>query len=174
MDVNVRNNLYFDYTDTIRHVMWFNRILLYALRLEKEDVFQELSIVALMAIDSFDPSRSDNMEAHVRAKLQYAVLDMKQNQRPGGLTHLDGAQPTIYSTEYSEELGHPLSTVYKDELADNEQLRKALSRLEPEERDSVLLYLKGYTLRKKKDKSAFSSALDKLKVYYTAAQTALA
>ena len=168
MDVNVRNKLYFDYTDTIRRVMWFNRILLYALRLEKEDVFQELSIVALMAIESFDPSLSDSMEEHVRAKLQYAVLDMKRYQSPGGLTRLDGARPALYSTEYSEELGHPLSSPFKDEL------HKALTRLEPKERESVLLYLKGYTLRKKEDKSAFASAMDKLKTFYTAAQMALA
>lgn len=172
MDVNVRNNLYFDYTDTIRRVMWFNRILLYALRLEKEDVFQELSIVALMAIESFDPSRSDDMEAHVRAKLQYAVLDMKQDQRPGGLTHLDGSRPKIYSMEYSDELGHPLSTPFTDELEVNDRLRKAFARLGPAERESVLLYLHGHTLRKKRDKSAFASALDKLKVYYTKARMA--
>lgn len=160
MDVNVRNKLYFDYTDTIRRVMWFNRILLYALRLEKEDVFQELSIVALMAIESFDPSLSDSMEEHVRAKLQYAVLDMKRYQSPGGLTRLDGARPALYSTEYSEELGHPLSSPFKDELDANDRLHKALTRLEPKERESVLLYLKGYTLRKKEDKSAFASAMD--------------
>lgn len=174
MDVNVRNKLYFDYTDTIRRVMWFNRILLYALRLEKEDVFQELSIVALMAIESFDPSLSDSMEEHVRAKLQYAVLDMKRYQSPCGLTRLDGARPALYSTEYSEELGHPLSSPFKDELDANDRLHKALTRLEPKERESVLLYLKGYTLRKKEDKSAFASAMDKLKTFYTAAQMALA
>lgn len=127
-----------------------------------------------MAIESFDPSLSDSMEEHVRAKLQYAVLDMKRYQSPGGLTRLDGARPALYSTEYSEELGHPLSSPFKDELDANDRLHKALTRLEPKERESVLLYLKGYTLRKKEDKSAFASAMDKLKTFYTAAQMALA
>ena len=174
MDVNVRNNLYFDYTDTIRRIMRRNRILLYALRLEKEDVFQELSIVALLAIESFDPSRSDRMEAHVWAKLQYAVLDMKRGQSPGGLTDLKGARPTICSAEYSEELGKPLCATMNEDVDTDGWLHKALSMLEPAERNAVLLYLEGYKPQQRVDKSAFASALDKLKICYTAAQMALA
>ncbi len=174
MDVNVRNNLYFDYTDTIRRIMRRNRLLLYALRLEREDVFQELSIVALGAIESFDPSRSDSMETHIWMKLQYAVLDMKGNQSPGGLTALKGARPTIYSAEYTEELGHPLRVPINEDVDINDRLRRALSRLEPDEREAVLLYLEGSKPRKKAEKSSFTSALDKLRIYYTAAQMALA
>ena len=174
MDVNVRNNLYFDYTDTIRRVMRRNRLLLYALRLEREDVFQELSIVALGAIEEFDPSRSDCMETHVWMKLQYAVLDMKRDQSPGGLTGLDGTRPTLYSVEYSEELGHPLRIPINEDVDVNDRLRRALSHLEPDEREAVLLYLEGAKPRRKAEKSAFASALDKLKTYYTAAQMALA
>lgn len=176
MDVNVRNNLYFDYTDMIRRIMRRNRLLLYALRLEREDVFQKLSIVALMAIESFEPSRSDCLAAHVWMKLQYAVLTMKQRQSPGGLTGLKGARPVIYSVEYCEELRHPLTTpIYIDTTSESDiRLRKALSRLDPDERNIVLLYLDGYKPQRKKDKSTFISAIEKLKSYYTAEQMVLA
>lgn len=176
MDVNVRNNLYFDYTDMIRRIMRRNRLLLYALRLDKEDVFQELSIVALMAIEAFDPSRSSCMEAHVWMKLQYAVLTMKQKQQPGGLTGLDGVRPVLYSLEYAEELGHTpvaYSTGHAKEYI-NDRLRKAIARLDAEERQVVLYYLDGTTLRKKTDKACFAAALEKLKAYYTSAQSVLA
>ena len=167
MDTITRNDLFFDYTDMIRRIMRRNRLLLYALRLEQEDVYQELAMAALMAIDAFDPSRSSSMEAHVWMKLQYAVLTIKQQHKPGGLTGLRGIRPCLCSVEFEEELGHPLAAPTVADVLEADQLRQALARLAPEEREVVIHYLEGIRPRRAKEQLDFATALDKLKVYYT-------
>ncbi|MPM37196.1 hypothetical protein SDC9_83803 [bioreactor metagenome] len=174
MDTITRNDLFFDYTDLIKHIMRRNRLLLYALRLEQEDVYQELAMAALTAIDTFDPSRSDNLEAHVWMKLQYKVLTMKRQYKPGGLTGLNGIRPSLCSIEFEEELGHPLPAPTVADVHEADQLRQALGRLDPAERQVVLHYLDGQTPRLKRDKADFASALDKLKVHYTMVHMATA
>lgn len=174
MDTITRNDLFFDYNDMIRRIMRRNRLLLYALRLEQEDVYQELAMAALMAIDAFDPSRSSSMEVHVWMKLQYAMLTMKQQHKPGGLTGLRGLRPCLCSVEFEEELGHPLAAPTVSDAQEADQLQQALTRLAPEEREVVIRYLEGVRPRWTKEKLYFAAALDKLKVYYNGIQMATA
>lgn len=174
MDIITRNDLFFDYTDLIRRIMRRNRLLLYALRLEQEDVYQELAMAALTAIDTFDPSRSRSLEAHVWMKLQYRVLTMKQQYKPGGLTGLKGLRPSLCSIEFAEELGHPLVAPTVADIQEADQLRQALARLDPEEREVVIHYLEGQHPRLKREKADFAAALDKLKGYYTTVPMATA
>lgn len=165
MDITDRKALFSNCTDMIKRAMKRNRLLIYALRLDHEDVYQELSMAALDAIDSFDPSRSSDLDAHVWMNLKFKILSFKRQYRPGGITGLNGARPRLISVESLEELGHPLLTNVNDVLAED-QLRQALARLEPRERDVVILYLEGTQPRHKVQKADFASALDKLRTYY--------
>ena len=55
----------FAYEDMIRRIMRRNYPLLRALRLELEDVYQDLALTAIQASRAFDPACSDSLEAHV-------------------------------------------------------------------------------------------------------------
>ena len=49
-------------------------------------------------------------------------------------------------------------------------LRQALSRLEPQERQAIVLYLDGKRPVRRAEKCSFQTALDKLRDYYLAVQ----
>lgn len=151
----------------IRRIMRRNYPLLHALRLEPEDVYQDLAITAIQASRTFDPARSDSQRVYVWMKLQYAILDMKRDHCPGGLTGLDGARPCLNSVEYDEERGFPLAAPEYSEPVSDLRLQCALSRLEPQERHAVVLYLEGNRPRRKQ-RDSFLSAIEKLRAFYLA------
>ena len=86
MDFTTRNDTFLENENMIRRVMRRNLPLIHALRLEWDDVYQELAIAALHAIDSFDPKRSECIRAHIWMQLQYAILTIKRRNRPCGIT----------------------------------------------------------------------------------------
>ena len=165
MKATMYEDTQFAYESMIRRVMRRNYPLLHALRLEPEDVYQDLAVTAIQAARAFDPARSASLEAHVWMQLQYAVLDMKEQFRPGGLTGLNGARPCLNSVEYDEERGFPLAAPEYSEPVPNLRLRQALSRLEPQERQVVVLYLEGERPRRNQ-RDSFHSALEKLREFY--------
>ena len=84
MDFIERNEIFMDNEGMIRRVMRRNWALICAMRLDWDDVYQELAMAALSAIETFDPTRSECIQAHIWMKLQYAVLDIKRQYRPCG------------------------------------------------------------------------------------------
>ena len=136
MKVTVYEDTQFAFEDMIRRMMRRNYPLLQSLRLEMEDVYQDLALTAIQASRAFDPTRS-------------ASLDFR---------------PCMNSVEYDEERGFPLMAPEREPVPDL-RLRQALSRLEPQERQVVILYLNGERpCRKQRD--SFHSALEKLREFY--------
>ena len=161
-----RNEIFMENEDMIRRTIRRHWPLLCALRLDVDDVYQELAIAALNAIDGFDPRRSDSVRVHIWAKLQYAVLDIKRQSCPCGITGLDGERPIVLSVELAKEHGHPpVAEEQRESAGLSPQLHAALSRLDESERQAVIRYLDG---QKPEKKSAFDSALDKIRCYYLA------
>ncbi len=168
MDIKTRNRIFTENEGMILRTIKRNRLLLRALNLDLDDVYQDLAIAALAAIDSFNPQRSEDIQAHIWMKLQYAILDIKRRHNPHGITGMGVPTPQFYSVELSEELGHPLSAPAQ-EVDDSYRLRQAMSRLEPQERAVVILFLDGVKLRRRAQISEFESALNKLRNFYMAA-----
>lgn len=172
MDTMTRNQIFMENEEIITRVMRRNAPLLRALRLEWDDIYQELAVAMLNAINTFDPARSESLRAHIWMKLQYAVLDIKRRHSPHGMTAMGNSlSPQFYSVELAEEQGYPLpNRAYHAEDAIREQrLNQAMSRLEPQERHVVILYLNGESLRKKAQRAEFASAVEKLRRFYEAA-----
>lgn len=169
MDINTRNRIFMENRDMILRVMKRNRLLLRALNLERSDVYQDLAIAALDAIDSFDSTRSEDIRVHIWVKLQYAILDIKRRNKPHGVTGMDVSMPQFCSVELSEELGHPISAPTQEMDDSSCRLRQAMSRLDPQERAVVILYLDGIKPRRKAQITEFESALDKLRNFYMTA-----
>jgi len=168
MTFTERNEIFMDNADMIRRVMRRNWPLICAMRLDWDDVYQELAIAALNAIDTFDPMRSECIQAHIWMKLQYAVLTIKRQYRPCGLTGY-GSQPrpVVVSLEQSEGMERFLATEPAKESPElSPAMRQALSRLDKEERKAVIRYLND---QESKRERTVKTALDKVRVYYLAA-----
>ena len=145
MDTMTRNHIFMENIDLINRTLRRHRLLLYALHLELDDVYQELAIAALQAIDTYDDRRCDSITVHIWAKLQYAVLTIKRRNKPHGIMACEGFAPGVLSLELSEDYGYPAvaETGSDDDLIRERRLRQALARLEPQERRAVLDYLDG-------------------------------
>ena len=168
MDTMTRNHIFMENIDLINCTLRRHRLLLYALHLELDDVYQELAIAALQAIDTYDDRRCDSITVHIWAKLQYAVLTIKRRNKPHGIMACEGFAPGVLSLELSEDYGYPAvaETGSDDDLIREKRLRQALARLEPQERRAVLDYLDGMKPARRSEKNSFDAALEKLRDFY--------
>lgn len=168
MDFTERNEIFMDNEGMIHRVMRRNWPLIRAMHLDWDDVYQELAMAALNAIETFDPMRSECIQAHIWMKLQYAILTIKRQYRPCGLTGF-GKQPrpVVISLDQTEGLDHFLTTEPMKEATElSPAMRQALSRLDEEERRAVVRYLND---QKSKQERTVRAALDKVRVYYLSA-----
>lgn len=62
-----------------------NRRLISAVGLEDDDVFQQLAVRMIHAIENFDPDKGKDLEQHIFAQLQYEVLNCKDAARVYGI-----------------------------------------------------------------------------------------
>lgn len=78
--VQQRNEIFAELEQPIRYVIYQNRRILSALHADPEDVYQDLALCAIRAIDRYDPSKSTasvktfamkNVEAHIKQSFAY-------------------------------------------------------------------------------------------------------
>ena len=150
----------------INKAIWRNRPLLAALRLEDEDVAQQLAIAMLSAIRKFNPDRSASIAAHIRCSLQYEILSIKRRHKPHGVTGVpkDRRLDFLY-------LDNTLPDGSRYELPSNDdvtavEFSELLESLSEPEAEAVRLKIKGYRLRRKTHTSALSAVRRKYVALY--------
>ena len=167
MNFTERNDIFMDNEGMIWRVMRRNWPLISAMRLDRDDVYQELALAALNAIEAFDPMRSECIQAHIWMQLQYAILDIERRYKPCGLTCTGKQRPIVVSLSQSEAMEQFLAAEPQSETPElSPQMRQALARLDETERKAVIRYLNGQKTRRE---SAVRSALEKVRYYYLAA-----
>lgn len=166
MDFTSRNEIFLENEGMIGRIMRRNWPLICAMRLDRDDVYQELAIAALNAIDTFDPTRSECIRAHIWMKLQYAILTIKRQHRPCGITGQSEVRTVVVSLDQDNGMDRFLADQPKKDAAVlSPQMRQALSRLTVEERRAVIRYLDD---QESKRNRTVKAALDKIRVYYLA------
>ena len=80
-----RNAIVEEHLACIDKVMRRNRKLIRDARLDPDDVYQELALRLVKAVSGFDPEKGD-LETHIMAQLQYAVLNCMSPSRRLGIT----------------------------------------------------------------------------------------
>lgn len=167
MDFISRNEIFMENEGMIWRVMRRNWTLICAMQLDRDDVYQELALAALNAIDTFDPMRSECIQAHIWMKLQYAILTLKRQHRPCGITGQSKVRTVVVSLDQDEGMERFLAVEPQEDVAElSPQMRQVLSRLDPSERKAVIRYLSN---QGSKRESAVKSALNKVKYYYLSA-----
>lgn len=168
MDTITRNHIFMENIDLINRTLRRHQPLLYALHLELDDVYQELALAALEAIDSYNDRCSDAVAIHIWAELQYAILALKQSSKSQTLMACESFSPRILSLELVEGYGSPAAAKRNgnSDPIREKRLRQALARLEPRERQAVLDYLDGMKPARRSVKDSFDTALEKLRDYY--------
>ena len=118
MAVIIRNDLFTSYTGLIERVMRTNHRMLCTLSMEMEDIYQELSLAVLRALDSYEEQRATTMDAHVWMTLQCALADLKSDNARNSAHSNMVRQPRTNNSNLMEVLS-------------NDRLWQALSRLDP-------------------------------------------
>ena len=81
-----RNALVEAHLSCINDVMHSNRKLIRAARLDQDDVYQQLALRLIKAVETFDPDKGD-LETHIKAQLRYELLDCRSAYRRFGVTN---------------------------------------------------------------------------------------
>jgi len=81
-----RNYLYEEKAHLINSTMNTHDALVLACDMEDADVYQELSLYLLGAIEEYNPAKSPNMDAYLMLELENKLLDMKACSKLAGIT----------------------------------------------------------------------------------------
>lgn len=165
MDVITRNELLIQYEPVVKWTIKHNRSLIQALRLDADDVYQDLCIAAMKAIDCFDPRKSDSLKTHLVSRLQYEVKNLKKRCNPHGLTGARGVDVIFISLDYQpkecRQMEIPVEAPYS--LA---EFKEALTLLSPAEKEVVVEKVQGVYHRKKEQRALLAAAQQKITDYY--------
>jgi len=108
--IEERNRIAEEHLWCIKAVIKQNRALIDAARLDRDDVFQDLSIRLIRAVGNYDPDKG-TLKQHIFSQLHYELLSCARPYRMTGITgapkdlrsgeivSLDSYEPTEYLTE---------------------------------------------------------------------------
>lgn len=85
--IATRNAIVEAHLHCIDKVIRRNRALIRAAHMARDDVYQQLAVRLIKAVDSFDPEKG-TLEQHIYAQLQYEMLNCKRPYRLHGVTGL--------------------------------------------------------------------------------------
>lgn len=165
MDTNTRNKIMPEYIKAVKWTIKQNLTLFKALRLDLDDVYQDLCIAVIKAIDVYDPQKSPSLFTHVNSRLRYAVLQIKRKSKHHGMTAVGKAEIVFASLDYRPHRCAQIE-IPAEEPYSIVELTDAICSLARDEQSAVKEVIKGFHPRKKKDKEALASAQEKIKKYY--------
>ena len=80
-----RNSIVVEHLPCIVSVMRRNYSLIQAARMEWDDVYQQLAVRLIRAVDTFNPDKGE-LKQHIYSQLKYELLSCKNPRRLYGLT----------------------------------------------------------------------------------------
>ena len=106
MDTDLRNVIVEEHLDLIDKVMRRNTALIYAAHLDWDDVYQQLALRLIRAVETFDPEKGE-LKAHLYSQLRYELLNCKNSYRMYGLTGAprDSRECRVVSMDALRETG---------------------------------------------------------------------
>ena len=82
-----RNAIVEEHLYIIDRVMRRNHELIRAARLNRDDVYQQLAVRLIRAVDNYDPTKG-KLKSHLYAQVTYELLNCKRPYRMHGITGL--------------------------------------------------------------------------------------
>ena len=103
MTTEQRNTIFKDYMRIIRYTVNRHHSMLKILRMDSEDLAQELAICLLKAIERYDDTRGAKPSTYYFKSLRYGVLQLwREQMREIRLANIQ-AMPLAYADEHGEE-----------------------------------------------------------------------
>ena len=142
MTITQRNTIFDEYMNIIRYTVNRHKSMLKALRMESEDLAQELAICLLKAIERYDDTRGAKPSTYYFKALRYGVLQLWREQRRMIRFANIQAMPLTHTNEYGEdsELDVTFTVDYDDDL----MVKEFLQTLSERERNTLAQKMNGY------------------------------
>lgn len=86
-EIEKRNAVVVEHLPCIETVMRRNYSLIEAAHLDWDDVYQQLALRLIRAVDTFDPGKG-KLRGHIFSQLKYELLNCKLPYRTSGMTGL--------------------------------------------------------------------------------------
>lgn len=80
-----RNRIVEEYLPDIDRMIRKNRALMRAAKLEYDDVYQQLSLRLIRAVNTYDPEKGE-LGVHIRAQLRFELLNCRAPKHLYGMT----------------------------------------------------------------------------------------
>ena len=105
-DTDLRNATVEQNLPMIDKVMRCNAVLIQAARLDRDDVYQQLALRLIQAVETFDSDKGV-LEAHLYSQLRFELLTCKNSYRQYGITGAprDSRQCRVVSMDALRETG---------------------------------------------------------------------
>lgn len=122
-------------------------------------------ITVIKSIDGFDPSKCDNIEKHINARLKFRVLKFKEHWKPHGMVGKAARDLTYCSLNQPRPCGAQMDAEnaadhYLTEQAD------AFSTLSGSEINTIRKSTAGHAVRTNSEKNCLRSGRTKLHTYF--------
>ena len=142
MTTEQRNTIFKDYMQIIRYTVNRHHSMLKILRMDSEDLAQELAICLLKAIEKYDDTRGAKPSTYYFKSLRYGILQLwREQMRMIRLANIQSISLN-QSSEHGEdsELDVTFTVDYDDAL----MVKEFLQTLSECERDTLARKIQGY------------------------------
>lgn len=143
MTMEDRNYLFEEKEYLINVTMNKHRRLIRACRMEDDDVYQELSIRLLEALDEYDPAKCPNMDAYLMLRLRYRLWNMKACSKLTGIPEAPKKGFSLLSLDARNSAGFTIQVPVYDEQPNVLWLEQEIDSLPSVQRRTVSRLLSG-------------------------------
>lgn len=143
MTMEDRNYLFEEKQYLINVAMNKHHHLIRVCRMEPDDVYQELSIKLLKALEKYDESKCANLDAYLTLQLRFCILDMKACGKLTGVPEAPKRGFSIMSLDTKNSNGLAMQVPFYDERPDMLWLEQEINSLPPKQRKTIFRFLSG-------------------------------
>lgn len=143
MTIEDRNYLFEEKNHFINVTLNKHRGLIRACRMEEDDVYQELSLCLLKALEEYNPVKCANMDAYLMLKLRYQLWNMKACSKRTGVARAPKKGFSLLSLDAPCADGLSLQIPVYDEQSNVVWLEQEVDSLPSVERHAVFRLLSG-------------------------------
>ena len=149
MTMEDRNYLFEEKAYLINVTMNVHYPLIRACRMEEDDVYQQLSLRMVKALDKYDPAKCPNMDAYLMLQLRYELLNMKVCSKLTGVAGAPRKGFSLLSLDARNAAGYPLVAPAYSDASNVLRLEREIDSLPSEQRSVLSRLLSGKRVNSK-------------------------
>jgi len=127
----------------IGNVMYRKAAMIRAARLDRDDVYQELSLRMLQLLDAYDPERCCNLDAYLTEMLKYHLYSLNRGSKRAGMPEAPRYGVSMLSLNKENRFGHCLEIPAEDTDSSPEWVENEIDALPKKQRAVIDRLLSG-------------------------------